>query len=254
MSPRSKPASTARASPTGASAKSRLPAATNACTSVDVVSDRAPLPRLAVLCSGRGSNLGAILAAIDAGTLDAKIVGVFSDKPKCEALQLVPAALRWSAKPRDFADRSDFDQALGDAIAAVRPDWIVCAGYMRILDAAFVERFRGRMLNIHPSLLPRHRGLDTHRRALEAGDREHGASVHFVIPELDAGAVIAQVVVLVRPGETPESLARRVQAQEYRLYPEVLRWAVAGRLHERDATAVLDGHTLFTPRRLEFAE
>lgn len=218
------------------------------------MSDRAPLPRLAVLCSGRGSNLAAILAAIDAGTLDAEIAGVFSDKPECGALHLVPAALRWSAKPHDFADRGDFDQTMGDAIAAARPDWIACAGYMRILDTAFVERFRGRVLNIHPSLLPRHRGLDTHRRALEAGDHEHGASVHFVIPELDAGAVIAQVMVPVQPGETPESLAHRVQAREHRLYPEVLRWAVAGRLHERDATAVLDGHTLFTPRRLEFAE
>lgn len=216
--------------------------------------DTATLPRLAVLCSGRGSNLGAIIKAIAAGTLGAEIVGVFSDKPKCAALQLVPKDLRWSAKPRDFANRGDFDQALGDAIAATRPDWIVCAGYMRILDSTFVERFRGRILNIHPSLLPRHRGLDTHQHALEAGDREHGASVHFVIPELDAGAVIAQVVVPVQPGDTPQSLAERVQVQEHRLLPEVLRWAVAGRLHERDATAVLDGHTLFTPRRLEFAE
>ncbi len=218
------------------------------------MNDRAHLPRLAVLCSGRGSNLGAILAAITAGTLDAEIVGVFSDKPACGALQRVPAGLRWSAKPRDFASRGDFDRDLGDAIAAVRPDWIVCAGYMRILDCAFVERFRGRLLNIHPSLLPRHRGLDTHQRALEAGDREHGASVHFVIPELDAGAVIAQIAVPVLPGDTSRSLAERVQVQEHRLYPEVLRWAVAGRLHEHDATAMLDGHTLFTPRRLEFAE
>lgn len=212
------------------------------------------MPRLAVLCSGRGSNLGAILAAIDAGTLDAAVVGVFSDKPACAALQRVAPDLRWSAKPRDFASRADFDHALGDAIASVHPDWIICAGYMRILGDAFVERFRGRMLNIHPSLLPRHRGLDTHLRALEAGDREHGASVHFVIPELDAGAVIAQAAVTVRPGDTPQSLSERVQAQEHRLLPEVLRWAVAGRLHERDATAVLDGHTLFTPRRLEFPE
>lgn len=214
----------------------------------------APFPRIAVLASGRGSNLGAIIDAIAAGTLDAEIVGVFSDKPKCEALQRVPAALRWSARPRDFAGRAEFDQALGDAVAAARPDWIVCAGYMRILGDAFVERFRGRMLNIHPSLLPRHRGLDTHQRALDAGDREHGASVHFVIPELDAGAVIAQAVVPVLPGDTAQSLVERVHAQEHLLLPEVLRWAVAGRLHEHEATAVLDGHTLFTPRRLEFAE
>lgn len=218
------------------------------------MSASAPLPRLAVLCSGRGSNLGAIIKAIDSGTLDAEVVGVFSDRPKCAALQLVPATLRWSAKPGDFASRGDFDLALGDAVANVRPHWVVCAGYMRILDSAFVERFRGRLLNIHPSLLPRHRGLDTHQRALESGDREHGASVHFVIPELDAGAVIAQVVVPVQPGDTPQSLAERVQAQEHHLYPEVLRWAASGRLHEHDATAMLDGHTLFTPRQLEFPE
>lgn len=212
------------------------------------------MPRLAVLCSGRGSNLGAILSAIDDGTLDAKIVGVFSDKPACTALQRVAPDMRWSARPADFASRDAFEQAMGDAIAAARPDWIVCAGYMRILGPAFVERFRGRMLNVHPSLLPRHRGLDTHRHALEAGDREHGASIHFVIPELDAGAVVAQVAIPVRPGDTPQTLAARVLAQEHHLLPEVLRWAVTGRLHERDSTAILDGHTLFTPRRLEFAE
>lgn len=214
----------------------------------------APLPRLAVLCSGRGSNLGAILAAIEAGTLDAEVVGVFSDKPKCEALQHVPASLRWSARPRDFASREAFEQAMGDAIAAARPDWIVCAGYMRILGDAIVGRFRGRMLNIHPSLLPRHRGLDTHQRALDAGDAEHGASVHFVIPELDAGAVIAQAIVPVLPGDTAAALVERVRVREHQLLPEVLRWAVAGRLHERDATAVLDGQTLFTPRRIEFPQ
>ncbi|PNS09383.1 phosphoribosylglycinamide formyltransferase [Solilutibacter silvestris] len=213
-----------------------------------------PLPRLAVLCSGRGSNLDAILSAISAGTLDAEVVGVFSDKPACTALQHVAPELRWSAKPGDFPNRASFEQAMGDAIAAARPDWIVCAGYMRILGNAFVERFRGRMLNVHPSLLPRHRGLDTHRHALEAGDREHGASIHFVIPELDAGAVIAQVAVPMQATDTPQTLAARVLVQEHLLLPEVLRWAVAGRLHERDSTAILDGHTLFTPRRLEFAE
>ena len=133
--------------------------------------------RIAVLASGRGSNLQAILDAIADGRLDAAVVGVFSDKPDALALQRVPAGLRWARMPRDYGDRHAFDAALADAVAASTPDWVICAGYMRILGVAFVERFRGRILNIHPSLLPRHRGLHTHARALEAGDAEHGASI-----------------------------------------------------------------------------
>ena len=124
---------------------------------------------------------------------------------------------------------------------------------MRILGDAFVARFRGRLLNIHPSLLPRHRGLRTHRRALEAGDAEHGASVHFVVPELDAGAVIAQAPVPVLPADTPETLAARVLAVEHPLLATVLQWAAAGRICERDGQAWLDGQPLFTAPRLEFA-
>ena len=144
--------------------------------------------RIAVLASGRGSNLLAILQVIDAGQLDAEVVGVFSDKPGAPALQRVPPAARWSRDAKAFADREAFDAELADAVAASQPDWIVCAGYMRILGEAFVQRFRGRLLNIHPSLLPKYRGLRTHARALQAGDVEHGASVHFVVPELDAKA------------------------------------------------------------------
>ncbi|MCM5576487.1 phosphoribosylglycinamide formyltransferase, partial [Xanthomonas hortorum pv. pelargonii] len=147
--------------------------------------------RLAVLASGRGSNLQAILDAIASGRLRAEVVGVFSDRPQAPVLQKVDEAQRWSASPRDFADRAAFDDALGDAIAASQPDWVVCAGYMRILGEPLVRRFAGRMLNIHPSLLPKYRGLHTHARALESGDAEHGASVHLVVPELDAGTVIA---------------------------------------------------------------
>ncbi|WP_369943813.1 phosphoribosylglycinamide formyltransferase [Xanthomonas medicagonis] len=207
--------------------------------------------RLAVLVSGRGSNLQALLDAIAAGTLDAQVTGVFSDRAQAPALAKVAPALRWSAAPRDFPDRAAFDQALGDAVAAARPDWIVCAGYMRILGDAFVQRFAGRLLNIHPSLLPKYRGLHTHAQAIAAGDAEHGASVHFVVPALDAGAVIAQARVPVLAGDGPDDLARRLLPREHQLLCAVLRLAAAGRLAERDESAWLDGQCLFSPLRLD---
>jgi phosphoribosylglycinamide formyltransferase-1 len=209
--------------------------------------------RLAVLVSGRGSNLQAILDAIGAGSLDAEIAGVFSDRPGAAALQRVAAPLRWSADAKAFATREAFDAELADAVAAANPDWVVCAGYMRILGDAFVERFRGRLLNIHPSLLPKHRGLHTHRRALEAGDREHGASVHFVVPELDAGAVVAQARIAVEPGDTPERLAQRLLPREHALYVAVLALAVSGRLAEQGGTAFRDGQPIFKPLQLDCA-
>ncbi|WND81914.1 phosphoribosylglycinamide formyltransferase [Lysobacter capsici] len=212
-----------------------------------------PLPRIAVLASGRGSNLQAVLDAIAAGTLAAEVVGVFSDKPAAAALQRVAQPLRWSASPKNYPSREAFDADLAQAVAAVRPDWILCAGYLRILGSAFVDRFRGRTINIHPSLLPKFRGLHTHARAIEEGEREHGASVHFVIPELDAGGVIAHAVVAIDAGDTPESLAARVLGVEHPLLLAVMRLAVDGRLAEHGATVALDGHPLFTPLRLDFA-
>lgn len=209
--------------------------------------------RIAVLASGRGSNLQALLDAIDAGALDARVVGVFSDKPGAPALRRVPEALRWARDPAGFPTRDAFDAALGDAIAAAAPDWLLCAGYMRILGAAFVDRFAGRTLNIHPSLLPRHRGLHTHARALAAGDREHGASVHFVSGELDGGPVVACAPVPVLPGDTPASLAARVLEVEHPLLLSVLQLAAAGRLGARDGLPLVDGQPLFTPLRLQFA-
>lgn len=208
--------------------------------------------RVAVLASGRGSNLQAILDAIGAGRLDARVVGVFSDRPDAAALLRVPPPLRWARDPATFPTRDAFDAQLAEAVAAVHPDWVVCAGYMRLLGDGFVARFRGRLLNIHPSLLPKYRGLRTHRRALEAGDAEHGASVHFVVPELDAGAVIAQAAVPVRPGDSPETLAARVLRVEHPLLVTVLQWAAAGRIREHDGLAWRDGQPLFTAPRLEF--
>ena len=165
----------------------------------------------------------------------------------------VPEPLRWARKARAYPERAAFDAELADAVSAVRPDWVVCAGYMRILGDAFVQRFRGRLLNIHPSLLPRHKGLHTHARALQAGDGEHGASVHFVIPELDAGAVIAQAPLPVLAGDSAESLAARVLQVEHPLLLAVLQMAAAGRIAEQAGQATLDGQPLFTPLRLEFA-
>lgn len=211
------------------------------------------LPRIAVLASGRGSNLQAVLDAIADGRLAAEVVGVYSDKPEAAALQRVPAAQRWSADPRAYASREDFDAALADAVAASAPDWVLCAGYLRILGNGFVDRFRGRLLNIHPSLLPLHRGLRTHARAIAAGDREHGASVHFVIPELDAGSVIAQAVVPIVPGDDADTLAARVLSVEHPLLLATLQLVMAGRITEQGANVTLDGHPLFTPLRLDSA-
>lgn len=210
--------------------------------------------RIAVLASGRGSNLQAILQAIANGTLDAEVVRVFSDKPGAPALKQVPSARRWSARPTAFPDRATYEAALSDAVAAVRPDWVVCAGYMRILGDAFIARFRGRLLNIHPSLLPKYRGLHTHARALEAGDTEHGASVHFVIPELDAGTVIAQVRVPVLPGDTPEALAARLLPREHALLCAVLALAAQGQLAEQGDITRCHGQPLLNPLTLDSAD
>ncbi len=208
--------------------------------------------RIAVLASGRGSNLQALLDAIADGRLDADIVGVFSDRPGAPALARVGDGLRWSRDASAYSERSAFDADLAEAVAAVDPDWVVCAGYLRILGTAFVERFRGRLLNIHPSLLPAYRGLRTHARALAADETEHGASVHFVIPELDAGAVIAQAAVPVLPADTAQTLAWRVLEAEHPLLVWVLQRAVAGRISEQDGQAMLDRQPLFTPPRLVF--
>src|SRR5699024_5899399 len=168
--------------------------------------------RLVVVLSGRGRNLEAIMRTIDSGRLHPRIVLVISNKPNASGLRLArTAGLPWATiEDKGFSDRADYDRALAARIANTRPDWVVLAGFMRILGAEFVNRFQGRLINIHPSLLPRHRGLHTHERALGAGDERHGASVHFVTDELDAGPVIRQGSVVVRTDDTPETLANRV--------------------------------------------
>lgn len=209
--------------------------------------------RIAVLVSGRGSNLQALLDAIASGTLDARVVGVFSDKLQAPALERVPAALRWSRDAKSYVHRAEFDAELADAIDAVQPDWVVCAGYLRLLGDAFVARFRGRLLNIHPSLLPAYRGLRTHARAIADGATEHGASVHFVSPELDAGAVVAQSVVPVHPGDTPDALAERVLGVEHPLLVAAVKLVVDGRVKEDGDRVLFDGHPLLRPLRVDSA-
>jgi phosphoribosylglycinamide formyltransferase-1 len=147
-------------------------------------------------------------------------------------------------------DRAAFETALAAAIDASGADYVILAGFMRVLSAGFVDRYAGRMLNIHPSLLPRHRGLDTHARALAAGDAEHGASVHFVTAELDGGPLIAQAVLDVSPGEAVAGLSGRVHALEHKLYPMVIEWLTCGRLRWNGGHPALDGAPLHTPVRI----
>ncbi|WP_407352408.1 phosphoribosylglycinamide formyltransferase [Luteimonas sp. R10] len=208
--------------------------------------------RIAVLASGRGSNLQALIDAISAGTLQAELVGVFSDRADAGALQRARAAGidHAALEPKAFASRSAFDAELFARIDAAGPDLIVCAGYMRLLDAGMVDARPGRMVNIHPSLLPAFKGLRTHRRALAAGGREHGASVHFVTADLDGGPVISQARVPVRDDDDEAALAARVLAREHPLLLETVRWLVAGRIALHEHQVHLDGRALAAPLQL----
>ena len=180
--------------------------------------------RIAVLASGRGSNLQAIHAACRSGKLQSSIVGVFSDKPGSGAIAFAKQeGIHFAAiKPGDFSSREAYDEHLFSLIEGVQPDLIVCAGYLRLISANSVQKVQNRMINIHPSLLPKFPGLRTHARALEAGESVHGASVHSVIPELDAGPVLAQVQVAVMPDDTDEILEQRVLAREHALLVETI--------------------------------
>jgi len=212
--------------------------------------------RLAVLASGRGSNLRAILDAQARGELPTSVVGVFSDKPGSGAIALATARglHAVAALPRDHASRAAFDEFLFSAIAAVQPDLIVCAGYMRLISEAAVRRFQGRMINIHPSLLPKYPGLDTHARALAAGDHEHGASVHGVIPALDAGPVLAQVRVPVLPGDDAATLAQRVLAREHALLVRSIGAIAGGRVRLALDAIMLGDAPLAQPLQLSPAD
>lgn len=200
-----------------------------------------------VLVSGRGSNLQAILDA----RLPFKVAAVLSNEPQAQALARARAAgvPTVAIDHRTFEQRSAFDRSLAEAIDRFAPDFIALAGFMRVLGDAFVQRYAGRMINIHPSLLPAFSGLHTHRRALEAGVRIHGCTVHFVTPTLDMGPIIVQAAVPVMPQDDETSLAARVLEQEHRIYPQALAWLATGRValqsgrvtfpHDRVAQALI---------------
>ncbi len=213
------------------------------------MSAKPPL-RLAVLISGRGSNMTAIVRACLAGGIAARPVIVIADRPQAAGLASAASlgvATATVAAGTGAGAGAPFEQQLGETLAAAQPDFVALAGFMRVLSAAFVARYAGRMLNIHPSLLPAYRGLHTHRRVLAAGERVHGASVHFVTAELDGGPVVLQSTLAVQPGDTAATLAARVQATEHIIYPRALGWFAQGRLAWHDNAAWLDGQRLEAP-------
>ena len=190
------------------------------------------MKNIVVLLSGQGTNMDAIVRACAAEGWDACIAAVVSNRADAAGLALARGhgIAPLVVDHKTFAERDDFDAALADAVQSFAPDLLVLAGFMRILGPAFVRRFEGRMLNVHPSLLPAFPGLHTHRRAIEAGCKLAGATVHFVTPALDHGPIIAQAVVPVLPGDTEATLAARVLAREHLLYPLAVGWCVTGLL------------------------
>ena len=211
-------------------------------------STRPPL-RLAILISGRGSNMATIARECRQQRIAATVNVVISDRPgvagitTAQDMGLETQVVSW----KTAVDRAAFELALGQVIDTHSPDLVVLAGFMRVLSGPFVERYAGRMINIHPSLLPKYTGLHTHRRALEARDAEHGASVHFVTPELDGGPLILQSQVPVKADDTESTLAARVQATEHVIYPRVVAWIADGRLKWNEGHPLLDGKPLSKP-------
>ena len=198
-----------------------------------------------ILISGRGTNLQAILDAIRAATLPIVIRAVISNNPEAEGLRHARAAgvPTEIIDHRAYSERAQFDAALMQAIDRHAPQLVLLAGFMRILGDAFIRHYAGRLLNIHPSLLPDFKGVNTHARALAAGARQHGASVHFVTSDLDGGPVIVQASVPVRADDNAATLGARVLEQEHRIFALAIRWCVAGRLTIRDGRVLLDGAT-----------
>lgn len=202
-----------------------------------------PAAGIVVLISGRGSNLESIIKAIRSKELDAQILAVISNRSDAGGLEIAHAAgiATEVIEDKQYTSRQAFDKRLIETIDRYRPKLVVLAGFMRILGEDFVRHYLGRMVNIHPALLPRFPGLHTHQRALEEGVDRHGASVHFVTPEVDAGPVIIQRSVPVLADDTVSSLAARVLEQEHIIYPVAIRWFVEDRLTIKDGEVLLDG-------------
>lgn len=207
---------------------------------------------IVVLISGTGSNLQAIIDAIAAKKINAEIRAVISNRAGVAGLQRARDAgiATHVIEHKQFPDRNAFDAALRDCIDQYQPQLVILAGFMRILGDEFVRHYPGRMLNIHPSLLPEFPGLDTHQRVLAAGHTQHGASVHFVTPELDGGPLLVQAVVPVQPDDTAESLQQKIHQQEHIIYPLAIGWIAEGRVHYENNQIFLDGKRLEKPRQL----
>lgn len=203
-------------------------------------------PRIVVLISGSGSNLQALIDHIVAGDIDAEISAVLSNRPAVKGLERAAnhGIPTHALDHTRFESRELFDAAMIRQIDDYQPDLVVLAGFMRILTSDFVRRYEGRMLNIHPSLLPKYQGLHTHERALAAGDQQHGVTVHFVTEELDGGPPVIQAVVPVLPGDDAQLLAQRVQQQEHVIYPLAVKWFTEGRLRFQGGKVSMDGNPL----------
>jgi phosphoribosylglycinamide formyltransferase-1 len=201
---------------------------------------------IVVLVSGNGTNLQAIIDACESKMPNGRVTAVFSNKADAYALERAKKADAAAifVDPKAFDTRDAFDRSLMEQIDEYAPDLIILAGYMRILSSEFVRHYMGRMINIHPSLLPKYPGLNTYQRAILAGDEEHGTSVHFVTEQLDGGPVILQARVPIDDDDTIESLTKKVQEQEHRIYPLVAQWFVEDRVEMRDGKAYLDGEAL----------
>lgn len=205
------------------------------------------MKRIVILISGRGSNMEAMIHAQEKGELPGgQIVAVISNRPDAKGLETAAAAgiAVCVVDHKLYPDREAFDRALAERIDAYQPDLVVLAGFMRILTEGFVRHFEGRLLNIHPSLLPAFPGLHTHQRALEEGVRVHGCTVHFVTPALDHGPVVIQAVVPVLDGDDEETLSSRVLAQEHVVYPRAVRWFIEGRLSLENGRVRVTGEQL----------
>ncbi|MCW8826230.1 MAG: phosphoribosylglycinamide formyltransferase [Gammaproteobacteria bacterium] len=201
---------------------------------------------IVVLISGGGTNLQAIIDAAASGELPVTIEAVVSDKPNAYGLERAQKAgiKTLTLEYKGFESREAYDVALQQLIEAQSPQLVVLAGFMRILSAPFVEHFLGRMINIHPSLLPKHRGLNTHQRAIDAGDGEAGCTVHFVVPEIDAGPMIIQARVPIHDGDSSDELAARVLKQEHQIFTRAIDWFANSRLRLVDGDAQLDGKNI----------
>ncbi len=208
--------------------------------------------RVAVLVSGEGTNLQALIDAAQSGRLHGEICGVLSDRAGARGLERARAAdIDARSVVVGRTSEPGYDDALRDALHALAPDMVVLAGYMRILSAACVADFADRTVNLHPSLLPRHKGTDTHTRVLAAGDAEHGATVHFVTADLDAGPPVLQYRLRVSSSDTPETLSARVHRGEYIILPKAVEWFCDGRLRLTDGAVMLDGVQLRQPVIIE---